>query len=120
MIAGATTFAGGIIVYVFGSIRASRTIHERFTAVIIRTNMRFLDSTPVGRIVSRFTRDINAVDRPLSLYLQHVCNISASLAFKLAIIMYLTPIFLIPSILCAVVGAFIGHLYIIAQLSVKR
>lgn len=48
--------------FVYGSIRASRKIHDQLASAILGTTLRWLDLTPVGRIISRFTLDMRAVD----------------------------------------------------------
>ncbi|XP_055327526.1 multidrug resistance-associated protein 1-like isoform X2 [Paramacrobiotus metropolitanus] len=43
-------------------IRAGRKLHEHLLARILRAPMSFFDTTPIGRIVNRFSRDIDTVD----------------------------------------------------------
>lgn len=52
----------GIVFYLFGTIRACRRTHKKLTRAILGTTLRWLDSTPVGRIIARFTQDIQAID----------------------------------------------------------
>jgi len=47
-------------------IGAGRDMHERMLKSILKAPIRFFDSTPVGRILQRFSRDIESVD----IYLQ--------------------------------------------------
>jgi len=62
VVSGMIVYSAGFAVYVFGSIRASRKIHNMLLDAILGTTLRWLDSTPIGRIVSRFTQDIRNVD----------------------------------------------------------
>lgn len=57
---GATGSACAI--FYVGSIRASREIHKRLVDLIFGSYVRFLDTTPVGRIVGRFTKDMKSID----------------------------------------------------------
>jgi ABC-type multidrug transport system fused ATPase/permease subunit len=66
LLIGTIVYSGAYLVFLFGSIAASRKIHERLMSSILAANLRFLDQTPVGRIISRFTLDIRAVDGPVS------------------------------------------------------
>ncbi|KAJ0419789.1 P-loop containing nucleoside triphosphate hydrolase protein [Aspergillus carlsbadensis] len=50
-----------------GSIRASSVMFEQFTDAILRSPLRFLDTTPVGQILNRFTSDFGVLDSDLSL-----------------------------------------------------
>ncbi|KAL3460120.1 P-loop containing nucleoside triphosphate hydrolase protein [Aspergillus heterothallicus] len=56
-----------ITVILNGSIRASRVMFEQFADAILRSPLRFLDTTPVGQIMNRFTSDFNVLDSDLSL-----------------------------------------------------
>ena len=40
----------------FGGIAASARFHKNMLATVIRAPMSFFDTTPMGRIVNRFTR----------------------------------------------------------------
>jgi ABC-type multidrug transport system fused ATPase/permease subunit len=52
--------------YIFtGSIRASRRLFERLSFTILRTPLRWMDTVPLGRILNRFTADVNIVDSRL-------------------------------------------------------
>lgn len=48
--------------FVWGGYRAAKVIHEGALAKIIRSPMSFFDSTPVGRILNRFSKDLDVVD----------------------------------------------------------
>lgn len=106
--------------FTVGVIRASRKIHETLVTSVLTTTLRFLDKTPIGRIVARFTRDVRAVDGPLADTLEGQCEMTAALLLKLLAIVYFTPVFLWPGLVFALVSYTMGMVYIAAQLSVKR
>jgi ABC-type multidrug transport system fused ATPase/permease subunit len=62
-------YCGAYAVYIYGSIRASRSIHNKLSDSVLGATLRWLDMTPVGRVISRFTMDIRAVDGPIASYL---------------------------------------------------
>lgn len=68
MFGNVAMYTPGYIAYIYGSVRAAREIHRKLITAILGTTMRWLDSTPTGRIVSRFTQDIRAVDGGLYIH----------------------------------------------------
>ncbi|KAF8309909.1 P-loop containing nucleoside triphosphate hydrolase protein [Clavulina sp. PMI_390] len=103
-----------------GVTRASIRIHALLAKSILSSTMRFLDITPTGRIVSRFTQDIQTVDRQLSSHVLVLTAMTSAILLKLSTIVYFTPSYLIPGIVLAAVAFIIGRIYMAAQLSVKR
>ena len=47
------------------AIRASKELFEKLTYTVLRAPLRWLDTTPVGRILNRFTADFAAIDSRL-------------------------------------------------------
>lgn len=60
-----TSFIREAVVF-YGSLRASKRIHEQLLHHIMRAKFRFFDSTPLGRIINRFSKDIEAVDQEVA------------------------------------------------------
>lgn len=69
-------YACSYLVFVSGSLRASKILHDQLSASIFGSTLRWLDSTPVGRIMARFVRDIRAVDGPVAMMLQSLIGLS--------------------------------------------
>ncbi|KAI9345493.1 P-loop containing nucleoside triphosphate hydrolase protein [Zopfochytrium polystomum] len=53
---------------IFSSYKASKFYHEAALSRLVRAPMSFFDSQPVGRILNRFSKDIEAVDQQLWHY----------------------------------------------------
>lgn len=49
----------------YGSVWASKVLHERMLTSMLRAPMYFFDSTPIGRIINRFTKDMSQIDTML-------------------------------------------------------
>ncbi|KAF9645156.1 hypothetical protein BDM02DRAFT_3189933 [Thelephora ganbajun] len=107
-------------VYVFGGLRASRTIHRRLISSVLGTTLRWLDSTPVARVIARCTQDMQSVDSTIPDYLNAVLTMGISMFAKFVAIVAFSPVFLFPGVAAFVIGALVGQIYIKAQLSVKR
>ncbi|EJU03269.1 hypothetical protein DACRYDRAFT_106434 [Dacryopinax primogenitus] len=108
------------LVHALVSIKACRRIHNALMDSVLASTLRWIDSTPVGRIVSRFTQDVREIDGSLTGLAQVILQQSVSLIMKFIVIMVISPIFSIPGALIIVAGLTLGQIYIAAQMCVKR
>lgn len=99
---------------------AARIFHEKLVKAILFAPVRFFDTTPIGRIINRFSKDIKSIDESLGSYLQitFVCVLEVSML--MIILAGLVPVFLIPTILVCILGFAVGEMYVRAQMAVKR
>ncbi|KAG0078619.1 Multidrug resistance-associated protein 1 [Linnemannia elongata] len=74
-------------------IRASERIHSHLLEKVFRLPMAFFDTTPVGRIINRFSSDIFAVDVRIPSKLIDICLFGISVASTLSLIVFTTPSF---------------------------
>lgn len=58
------------LLYVYGTKRAAFKLHDKLLYNILRQPMSFFESTPIGRLLSRFSTDINIVDARLPYFLK--------------------------------------------------
>lgn len=94
-------------------------MHATLTKSILRTTLRFLDKTPVGRIIQRFTQDIRSVDGSLSQRLNSVIQLSSQLIQNMIIIVVFTPAFLVPGVTLGIIGGIVARVYIKVSLSLR-
>ena len=50
-------------------IRASRKLHQRMLSAVLNSPLSFFDTTPIGRVINRFTADMMVLDDGLPLTL---------------------------------------------------
>ena len=75
-------------------MNASRKLHKNLLRNILRSPMTFFDTTPVGRIVNRFSNDVARIDNEI-IYQFKDCIISAAVVIcNSVIICFGTPQFL--------------------------
>ncbi|CAL1696193.1 unnamed protein product [Somion occarium] len=110
----------GAAVYIFGCLRASRSIHRTLTTSVLSTTLRWLDITPTSRVITRCTQDIAAVDGPIAQYFGFIIELSSFLVVRFVAVIIITPIFGVPGLLIAALGVWLGQIYMKAQLAVKR
>jgi len=63
-------------------------------ANIMRSPMMFFDTTPIGRILNRFSRDMETVDGLLPFTIRSFLSTFFNVVATIVIISYSTPIFL--------------------------
>ena len=120
VVIGIIFLAASEMVFYWGAMKACRQIHQKLVDTIFGAYVRFLDTTPVGRIISRFTKDMKAVDGNFTEISANVFDTSVSMFLKFFIVIVVVPFFAIPGVTIGFVGAVLGELYIRGQLSVKR
>jgi hypothetical protein len=106
--------------FVFGSIRASRILHAKLVASIFSSTLRFLDSTPSGRIIARFTKDIKTLDGSVARLMTQVFELSYTLLLRFGLIIAFVPWMSPIALFIGILGGVLGELYIHGQLAIKR
>ena len=81
---------------------------------------RWLDITPLSRIVARCTADTQAIDITISQILHYVLGGSVFMISRVLAVCIVLPSFVVPACLVALVGGMISNVYMRAQLCVKR
>ncbi|KAH9028054.1 hypothetical protein EDB83DRAFT_2526416 [Lactarius deliciosus] len=120
ILAATASYMMGYGVYVFGALRASRTIHRTLIESVLGTTLRWLDTTPTSRITTRVTQDIRALDGPVADAFVWAIDISGAMLIKFIAVVYFTPAFSVPGIFIAVLGGWLGRIYMKAQIGIKR
>ncbi|KAF9162910.1 hypothetical protein DFQ26_003118 [Actinomortierella ambigua] len=105
---------------IFGGLRASRVLHEKLLHKVSRAKVRFFDTTPIGRIINRFSSDMSTIDDEVSNGLQMFFNSFVIIIGIIVIISYKMPLFLIPALIIASVYGVIGALYVPISRDLKR
>lgn len=72
-------------------VRSSFSLHGRVLRSVFKAPMSFFDTTPTGRILSRFSKDIHTVDHEIADYLDIFVFIVLQLAVVMISIVVITP-----------------------------
>ncbi|XP_053376083.1 multidrug resistance-associated protein 1-like isoform X1 [Mercenaria mercenaria] len=86
-----------------GVLRAAKVLHEEMLKNLLRGPMSFFDTTPVGRIVQRFSGDIEPLDGDITGHINHLLHCIIGLIGVFVVIMMSLPKFIIMAIPIAVV-----------------
>ncbi|KAG0363538.1 hypothetical protein BGZ54_008118 [Gamsiella multidivaricata] len=108
------------LLMVVAGLRATAQLHDALLNAILRLPMSFFDTTPLGRIVNRFSTDIFATDNTLPWGFMTCLMYSVSVLATIVVIASTTPIFLamVPPLFIALVS--IQRYYIRPSLSLRR
>ncbi|XP_051958404.1 ATP-binding cassette sub-family C member 3-like [Xyrauchen texanus] len=103
-----------------GKIRAARKLHETLLDNKFHTPQSFFDTTPIGRIINRFSKDIYVIDEVLSsTILMFLGTFFASLSTMIVIICS-TPIFAVVIGPLALIYIFVQRFYVATSRQLKR
>ncbi|KAJ7578610.1 P-loop containing nucleoside triphosphate hydrolase protein [Mycena floridula] len=108
------------IIFLFASIRASRVVHNQLVSAVLGATFRWLDTTPVSRIIARCTQDISALDTMLPRTVMEVITLTVTMIIEIFAIATVTPQFICVVIPVSILGYLWGQVYMAAGLAIKR
>lgn len=100
-----------LVMFRLGGWFAARTLHQKLIEAVMNVSLSWYATTPVGRVVNRFSRDISCLDNQLAAMLYTVVQTVIGLVFRLGAISSILPVFIIPSAVTCVVGFIVGEMY---------
>ena len=87
-----TTYMRTALIMYIG-VLASKSLHKKVLESILHAPMSFFDTTPLGRVLSRFSKDIYSVDIQVPQFFSFFLFTVVFVLFSLGTIIYTTPIF---------------------------
>ena len=79
------------VIIAVGAFRASRKLHDNLLFSLLRSPMSFFDTTPLGRILNRLSKDIERVDTDVPHQLSYATILMAECTFYTASALYMIP-----------------------------
>ncbi|KAL7841862.1 hypothetical protein SRHO_G00255530 [Serrasalmus rhombeus] len=110
----------GTLLLADGAICASRTLHTRLLSNILRAPMLFFDTTPSGRVVNRFAKDMFTVDELIPTALRSVILKMLELLATLVIICLAVPLFTAVVIPLIAIYYFVERFYLTTSRQLRR
>ncbi|XP_035519605.1 canalicular multispecific organic anion transporter 1 isoform X1 [Morone saxatilis] len=110
----------GTLLLANASVNASRILHSRLLDNILRVPMVFFDTTPIGRVVNRFAKDIFTVDEAIPQSFRSWLLCLLGVLGTLFVICLATPFFTIIIIPLALVYYFVQRFYVATSRQLRR
>uniref|UniRef100_A0A7S4LEW0 ATP-dependent transporter ycf16 n=1 Tax=Eutreptiella gymnastica TaxID=73025 RepID=A0A7S4LEW0_9EUGL len=91
-LAAALVSAVGNLCICFAAVGSAERLHHKMLDCIVRCPMSFYDTTPLGRIINRFSNDVATVDMQLPDYLNQSFQMTLILVSALVTVVAVTPV----------------------------
>lgn len=108
------------IINFMAGLNASRKIFNLILKKVLYAKLRFFDSTPIGRIMNRFSKDIEAVDQELTPFVEGAFVSLVQCLSTVILIAYITPGFFVVAIFIAILYYLVGYFYMAGSRELKR
>ncbi|KAI5999875.1 P-loop containing nucleoside triphosphate hydrolase protein [Pisolithus orientalis] len=100
----------------FSGLRASRSLFHRLLEKVMHATLPWHDATPRGRILNRFSKDMDAIDISLSNNVSTISNALVNFLVAVITVIIFFPEFIVP----ALAIAFCYHFVAIRYLGINR
>ena len=118
------TIAVGCIKYLItylASLRASRILFSKLSYNVLRAPLRWLDTTPTGRILNRFTADFNTIDSQIAPQTSFFFYQALELLGITAVGCIFVSLYIIPlAVVLLGIVAYVAMLYLAGAREIKR
>lgn len=110
----------GSILFALGTLRAAGRLHNGLLYNILRLPMTFFDVTPLGRIMNRFSKDIDGIDMVLPQMMRNWVWLFLSIIAIFIVISIATPWFAVFALPILLIYYFIQKFFIATSRQLKR
>ncbi|EDV20618.1 uncharacterized protein TRIADDRAFT_60846 [Trichoplax adhaerens] len=112
-----------LLTSVIGAVAAlngSRSLHRRMLERVLHAPMSFFDTTPLGRVVNRFSKDMNIIDEIIPRIFNFFLIMMTTVLSTLVVISVSTPIFMAVIVPLMILYIFTQRFYIATSRQLKR
>ncbi|XP_030603605.1 canalicular multispecific organic anion transporter 1-like [Archocentrus centrarchus] len=110
----------GTLLLANASVDASRILHSRLLNNILRVPMVFFDTTPTGRVVNRFAKDIFTIDEAIPTSFRSWLLCLLGVLGTLFVISLATPFFAVVIIPLGLIYFFVQRFYVATSRQLRR
>ncbi|KAF8985597.1 hypothetical protein BGZ46_003292 [Entomortierella lignicola] len=109
-----------IVLQVYCGIRSARVLHQEMLKSVLRSPMLFFDTTPMGRILNRFSKDQSTIDEVLPRSFSGYSRTLFQVASVLLVVTFSTPSFIVVIIPFAFVYLWLQRYYLATSREIRR
>lgn len=102
------------------TLQGAKTLHNNMLANILSSPMSFFDTTPQGRIINRFGKDIDVLDSGMAFIFQHWITCFMGVLAAFLVIAWTTPLFLLPVAVIMTGYVTVQRIYVASSRQLKR
>lgn len=110
----------GSVLIAGATVAASKLMHKRLLDNVMHSPMMFFDMTPIGRIVNRFSKDLDTIDVLLPSNLRAWVSCLIAVIATFVAIIYATPVFAVVMLPTMIIYYFVQGLYVSTSRQLKR
>lgn len=111
---------GREILFFWASLQASWKFHDRLLNNVLRAKFKFFDSTPLGQLMNRFSKDVQTIDQEVAPIAIGMFHSLFSIVTIVILISAITPGFLVAGIFISGLYFATGFFYIRSSRDLKR
>jgi ABC-type multidrug transport system fused ATPase/permease subunit len=108
------------LVLFWGSLHASWKLHDGLLNAVLHAKFKFFDSTPLGQLMNRFSKDVEAIDQEVAPVAIGMLHSFASVIMIIALISFITPGFLFAAVIITLMFSAVGAIYLNSSRDLKR
>ncbi|KAK4230393.1 ATP-dependent bile acid permease [Podospora fimiseda] len=103
-----------------GSLSASWKLHNRLMRTVTGARFKFFDVTPLGQMMNRFSKDLEAIDQEVAPVAIGVMSCGLAIVVTVVLIACITPAFLIAGVFITLAFVLLGQFYLHSSRDLKR
>ena len=104
-----------LVMYYF----ATKMLHNKLLHSMLRSTMEFFESTPSGRIINRFSKDVEATERGIPESFKTFCRCFFHVVFTILVILISTPLFITVLVPILIIYIFVQVDYYFVTFNIK-
>ncbi|XP_035226233.1 ATP-binding cassette sub-family C member 8-like isoform X2 [Stegodyphus dumicola] len=102
------------------SLKAVRVLHDNMLFNVVQCPLKFFDTTPVGRVINRFSSDMSTIDKKLPVTLPILLRFILLCLSAIVVDMIVTPYFIVVVVPVAAIYYFLQHFFRFTSRELQR